>query len=112
MRASEDRVFKSSASGTRADTGPAAGQRLAAPCHVKVIAPGGTVNSDGGVPMSEAILVTDMLAEFVHGRLGNDRCRSIVPALQGLLTAARESNHPIVYVCDSHLPTDPELRIW
>jgi nicotinamidase-related amidase len=62
--------------------------------------------------MSEAIIVADMLAEFVHGRLGNDRCRSIVPALQGLLTAARQSNRTIVYVCDAHLPTDPELRIW
>jgi nicotinamidase-related amidase len=62
--------------------------------------------------VTEAIIVADMLAEFVHGRLGNDRCRAIVPALEDLLTAARRSQRPVVYVCDAHLPSDPELRIW
>jgi nicotinamidase-related amidase len=62
--------------------------------------------------MTAAVLVTDMLEEFVHGRLGNERCRSIVPAVQRLVTAARGAGLPIAYICDAHLPSDPELRIW
>ena len=38
-----------------------------------------------------AILVVDMLNDFVTGAIGCDRARAIVPATARLLDAARES---------------------
>ena len=62
--------------------------------------------------MKEAVIVVDMLKEFVYGRLGNERTRSILPHLQRFLEAARRAGKPVVYVGDAHLPDDPEMKIW
>ena len=62
--------------------------------------------------MKEAILVIDMLKEFVTGRLGFERAKRIVPKIKRLLELARSKGIRVFYVCDSHEPKDPELELW
>ncbi|MBQ9711819.1 MAG: cysteine hydrolase [Bacteroidales bacterium] len=60
-----------------------------------------------------AILVVDMLNDFVTGSLGCDRARAILPATAELLNAARAAGVPVIFCNDSHLPgIDRELQIW
>lgn len=60
-----------------------------------------------------AVIVVDMLNDFVTGALGCDRGREIVPALQGLLREARAHGVPVIYANDSHLKgIDRELKLW
>ncbi len=60
-----------------------------------------------------AILVVDMLNDFVTGALGCDRARAIVPATAQLLDAARKAGVPVIFCNDAHLPgIDRELKIW
>jgi len=62
--------------------------------------------------MKEAILVIDMLEDFVRGELKCERANYIIEPLQKLLSAAREKGVPVIYVSDAHLPDDPELKKW
>ena len=60
-----------------------------------------------------AILVVDMLNDFVTGALGCDRAVAIVPATAALLDAARAKAVPVIYCNDAHLPgIDRELKLW
>ena len=60
-----------------------------------------------------AILVVDMLNDFVTGALGCDRARAIVKPLQELLDNARKNNVPVIFCNDSHLKgIDNELKLW
>lgn len=60
-----------------------------------------------------AILVVDMLNDFVTGSLGCDRAREIVPATAALLDAAREHDVPVIFCNDCHIKgIDRELTIW
>ena len=60
-----------------------------------------------------AILVVDMLNDFVTGALGCDRARDIVPATAELLDAARAKGVPVIFCNDCHLPgIDRELQLW
>ena len=59
-----------------------------------------------------AILVVDMLNDFVTGSLGCDRAREIVPATAALLDAAREHDVPVIFCNDCHIKgIDRELTI-
>ncbi|MCR4910793.1 MAG: cysteine hydrolase, partial [Bacteroidales bacterium] len=60
-----------------------------------------------------AILVVDMLNDFVTGALGCDRARDIVPATAELLGAARKAGVPVIFCNDCHLKgIDRELKLW
>ncbi|MFQ5710968.1 MAG: cysteine hydrolase family protein [Candidatus Geothermarchaeales archaeon] len=59
-----------------------------------------------------AVLIVDMLTEFVYGRLGFEEARRIIPNIVKLLKWAREREIPIIYLRDSHSPTDHELKVW
>ena len=60
-----------------------------------------------------AVIVVDMLNDFVTGSLGCDRARAIIPALQELLKEARAHQIPVIYANDSHLKgIDRELKLW
>ena len=60
-----------------------------------------------------AILVVDMLNDFVTGALACDRGKAIVPATARLLDAARKAGVPVIFCNDAHLPgIDRELEIW
>lgn len=60
-----------------------------------------------------AVIVVDMLNDFVTGALGCERGRAIVPALRELLSQARAHGIPVIYSNDSHLKgIDHELELW
>lgn len=59
-----------------------------------------------------AILVIDMINDFVIGKYGSEQARKIVPVLRRFLNWARVKKIPIVYVQDTHNPKDPELKVW
>lgn len=62
--------------------------------------------------MKEAIIVVDMLNDFVYGKLACERALDIIPNLKKLLDAARKNGRPIIYTNDAHVPGDPEMRLW
>jgi len=60
-----------------------------------------------------AVLVIDMLEEFVRGRLKAEAAEAIVPRIANLLAFARSYGIPVVYAVDSHYPkVDRELELW
>lgn len=59
-----------------------------------------------------ALVVVDMINDFVRGKLKLDQASNIIPRLQRLLDLARSKGIPVVYVCDSHRSQDPELKLW
>ncbi len=61
---------------------------------------------------SEAVLVIDMLNDFVTGKLRCERADRIIPRLQTFLVEARKAGVPVIYSGDAHLKEDFELRIW
>ena len=62
--------------------------------------------------MKLAIIVIDMLNDFVSGKLGFERAKAIVPNIKRLLDFAHERDIPVIYVCDAHSAEDPELKLW
>lgn len=60
-----------------------------------------------------AILVVDMLNDFVTGSLACERGKAIVAATAQLLDAAREADVPVIFCNDAHVKDiDRELAIW
>ena len=60
-----------------------------------------------------AVLVVDMLNDFVTGALGCDRSKAIVPANAQLLDAARKAGVPVIFCNDAHIAgIDRELKLW
>lgn len=59
-----------------------------------------------------ALLIVDMIHEFVDGKFGSERAKSIVPDVKRLIDIAREKNLLIIYAKDSHEEGDPELKVW
>lgn len=57
----------------------------------------------------KAVIVLDMLNDFVTGDIKTERARKIVPKLKKLVEAARKKGVPVVYSNDAHLPVDPEV---
>jgi len=57
-----------------------------------------------------ALLVVDMLNDFITGTLKCARATPIIPRIQGLVDAARSSSIPLIYSKDSHRPKDFEVR--
>ncbi len=62
--------------------------------------------------MKKAIIVVDMINDFVTGKLGSPRAQKIVPIIANLLKKARKQGVPIIYLRDAHTATDSEMRIW
>ena len=60
-----------------------------------------------------AVLVVDMLNDFVTGALTCDRGKAIVPATARLLDAARAAGVPVILCNDAHIKgIDRELKLW
>ena len=60
-----------------------------------------------------AILVVDMLNDFVTGALKCDRGLAIVPKTAELLDAARSSGVHVIFCNDAHVKgVDHELKLW
>ena len=60
----------------------------------------------------KALIIIDMLNDFVDGALANPRAQAIVPALERLLAHARAEGWVVVYSNDAHEAGDPELAVW
>lgn len=60
----------------------------------------------------KAVIVVDMLNDFVTGELANPRSVAIIPNIAKLLDAARSQGWLVVFGNDAHLPGDPEEQVW
>jgi len=60
----------------------------------------------------KALVIIDMLDDFVGGALANPRARAIVPSLKRILEHARREGWVVVFSNDAHQPGDPELKVW
>ena len=72
-------------------------------------------------PRESALIIVDLANDFVHagGTIADaggpdyqSRAATVIPPLQRLLAAARESGVTVIYSTDAHTPTDSELRKW
>jgi nicotinamidase-related amidase len=62
---------------------------------------------------NKAIIIIDVLNDFVTGKLEAKRAKHIIPNLKRLVEAARKSNAPVIYSNDTHYPQDVEVtRKW
>jgi nicotinamidase-related amidase len=60
-----------------------------------------------------AVLVIDMLRDFVTGSLACERAQRIIAPLQELTQAARTAGVPVIYCNDAHHKgIDHELALW
>lgn len=63
--------------------------------------------------MKQAVIVVDMLNDFINGALKCDRAAAIVPQLTKLVDGARKANVPVIFTNDAHLKdVDHELKHW
>ncbi|MCX8184408.1 MAG: isochorismatase family cysteine hydrolase [Sulfolobales archaeon] len=63
--------------------------------------------------MSEyAVLVIDMLYDFIYGKIKCQPCAEIIGKVREVVQVARSTGISVVYVNDSHYPTDPEIKVW
>jgi nicotinamidase-related amidase len=60
----------------------------------------------------KALIIIDMLRDFVDGKLANPKAQAIIGPLQALLRHAREEGWVVVFSNDAHQPGDPELKVW
>jgi nicotinamidase-related amidase len=63
-------------------------------------------------PPRYAVLINDMLNDFIHGSLRSERANIIVPQIRLLLNIAKQNKIPVFYCNDEHLANDPELKLW
>ncbi len=62
---------------------------------------------------NKAVIVIDMLNDFVTGSLECKRAKPIIPKLKKLIEVARKNNVPVIYSNDAHYPQDAEVvRKW
>jgi nicotinamidase-related amidase len=60
----------------------------------------------------KALIVVDMLVDFVDGALANPKAQRMIAPLQRLLAHARDSGWVVAFSNDAHHPDDPELKVW
>ena len=58
---------------------------------------------------NKAVIIIDMLNDFVTGDLKCKRAECIIPNLKKLVEAARKHNVPVIYSNDAHYPQDAEV---
>ena len=58
---------------------------------------------------NQAVILVDMLNDFVSGKLKVERTLYIIPNLKRLVLAARKHNVPVIYSNDAHYPHDAEV---
>jgi len=63
--------------------------------------------------LKPAVLVIDMLNDFVTGALKCERASGIIPNIKRLVETARQKSVPVIYANDTHLHgIDKEFKIW
>ena len=59
-----------------------------------------------------AVVIVDMVKEFVTGKFGSERARKCAEYVEELISIAREKNWPIIFTKDIHMKGDFEFRVW
>src|SRR3989440_7931513 len=59
-----------------------------------------------------AVLVVDMLHDFVYGKIKCDRAVPMIPRSVELIDSARSAGVPVLYSNDSHTKKDFEIERW
>lgn len=59
-----------------------------------------------------AVIVADMLVDFITGALANPPSQDCIEPIARLLDGARARGWPVCYVNDAHLPGDLEEGLW
>src|SRR3990172_4472240 len=61
-----------------------------------------------------ALLIVDMLNDFVRegAPLRVPEAEKTIPVIQCVRAMAHSAGAPVIYLCDSHRPDDPEFRAW
>ena len=62
--------------------------------------------------MADALLIVDLVNDFVTGKLPCARAKRIIPNVRRLADGARKAGVPVIYCNDAHLPSDFELKVW
>ncbi len=63
--------------------------------------------------MKKAIIIIDMLNDFVTGGLKCERAQRIIPNIKKLAEAARKAGVPVIYSNDAHIKRiDGEFSVW
>ena len=62
--------------------------------------------------MGRAVIVIDMIHDFVYGKLGGERAEATIPCVSSLLQYARENGLPVVFLKDAHREGDKEMQVW
>lgn len=63
--------------------------------------------------MKYAVIVIDMLNDFITGVLKFDRAERTVPHVAKLVDTAHHNGIPVIYCCDSHYKKiDKEVALW
>ncbi len=62
-------------------------------------------------PSETAVVVIDMLNDFITGALKCDRAQMIIPNIRALIAAARKAGVAVVYSNDAHSPDDHEIKV-
>ncbi len=57
----------------------------------------------------KAVIIIDMLNDFVAGDLKCERAKHIIPSIKKLVEAAHKHRIPIIYSNDAHYPEDAEV---
>lgn len=60
----------------------------------------------------KAVIVIDMINDFVTGKLGSENAERIVPNLKEFLERAGDEGIPRIFVEDKHEKDDPEISHW
>ena len=62
---------------------------------------------------NRAVIVIDMLSDFVTGSLKCERAGRVIPNVKKLIAASREKSVPVIYCNDAHFPNvDAEFAVW
>jgi nicotinamidase-related amidase len=70
-------------------------------------------NQNGENMPNKAVIIIDLLNDFVTGDLKTERAARIVPKLKNLIEAARKHGVPVIYSNDAHYKHDFEVvRKW
>ena len=59
-----------------------------------------------------AVIVVDVLNEFVDGLVGRPHAINVIEPCQKIIAAARDLKVPVIYTNDAHNDNDIELAIW
>lgn len=62
--------------------------------------------------MNKVLIIVDMINDFVTDKFGSERAQNIVPRIAELIKKARNRGIPVIFLQDSHEPSDREMSIW